>query len=512
MNHKQLLILLLIVCHAGQLFAQLSSAALEAAVREKKCADIAADLEKTPLLSEGMKFNAAVCLYRNGDVERALTLFREVRQLEAEKQHLAAFWVAKCYTALRQDSLALACLQAIPPGVLNFRMLSQPEFESLARNNGAFIRLKRSLEPGFNIWTAMLAVIAVSGLFIGLLLIFGKSRFSAGEKRLSVVVFSFALILIAYILIWTGYNAFFPYLQNWWPFLTFLVGPSLYFYLKDTFKEDYTAREAALHYIVPAVSGLLTLPAFLSDSGVQPGLVSDLNIIGSSPTLLTGHLLFYTVRIWAMTKNEWQVDANIMIWTRVVAWGMGFYTFAFISYFVLVRCSFFNPEWDYAISFVMALGILTIAYMGLVQKRVFSSEPIGHFLPVKKYKSSTLTENAGESIKRKMEQLLREEQVFKENELRLDDLAAYLNTGRHQLSQVINEHYGVNFFELINRYRIEHVKRLLADPSYSQYTIIQIAYESGFNNKVSFNRYFKRETGVTPSAYRMMLQEKGWLN
>lgn len=512
MNHKLLLVLLLTVCTTGHISAQISSAALEAAVREKKCSEIAADLEKTPLLSESMKFNAAVCLYRDGDIERALLLFREVRQLEAQKQHLATFWEAKCHAFLRRDSLALACLQAIPLSALNFRMLSQPEFERLGNISAAFIRLKRSLEPGFNIWTAMLAVIAVSGLFIGFILLFGKSRFSAGEKRLSVVVFSFALILIAYILIWTGYNAFFPYLQNWWPFLTFLVGPSLYFYLKDTFKEDYTAREAAIHYIVPAVSGLLTLPAFLSDFGVQTALVSDLNIIGSSPTLLTGHLLFYTMRIWAMTKNEWQVDANIMIWTRVVAWGMGFYTFAFISYFVLVRCSFFNPEWDYAISFVMALGILAVAYMGLVQKRVFSSEPIGRFLPVKKYKSSTLTENAGESIKRKMEQLLREEQVFKENELRLDDLAAYLNTGRHQLSQVINEHYGVNFFELINRYRIEHVKRLLADPAYSQYTIIQIAYEAGFNNKVSFNRYFKRETGITPSAYRMMLQEKGWLN
>lgn len=512
MNHKQLLILLLTVCNAGLLFGQLSAEALEAAIAQKKCAEIAADLEKTPLLSEDMKFGGAVCFYRNGDIERALALFREVRQLEAQKQHLAAFWEAKCFTALQQDSLALRRLLAIPAGVLNFRMLSQPEFDRLAQNSEAFIRLKRSLEPGFNVWTVLLAVVAVSGLFIGLILLFGKSRFSAGEKRLSVVVFSFALILIAYILIWTGYNMFFPYFQNWWPFLTLLVGPSLYFYLKDTFKEDYTAWEAAWHYLIPAVSGLLTLLGALAGSGAQTGLISDLNMIGSSPTLLTGHLLFYTVRIWGMTKNEWQVDANIMVWTRVVARGMGLYTLAFMSYFVLVRCSFFNPEWDYAISFTMALGILAVAYMGLVQKRVFSSEPIGHFLPVKKYKSSTLTESAGESIKRKMERLLKEDEVFKENELRLDDLAAYLNTGRHQLSQVINEYYGVNFFELINKYRIEHVKRLMADPACSQYTIMQIAYESGFNNKVSFNRYFKRETGVTPSAYRMMLQEKGWLN
>ena len=93
--------------------------------------------------------------------------------------------------------------------------------------------------------------------------------------------------------------------------------------------------------------------------------------------------------------------------------------------------------------------------------------------------------------------------VFKENELRLADLAAYLDVSYHQLSQVINEHYGVNFFELINSYRVEYVKRLLADPNYSHYTIIQIAFEAGFNNKASFNRYFKKEIGMTPSAFRI---------
>jgi AraC-like DNA-binding protein len=175
-----------------------------------------------------------------------------------------------------------------------------------------------------------------------------------------------------------------------------------------------------------------------------------------------------------------------------------------------VSCSFFNPEWDYAISLVMALGILGISYMGLIQKRVFRSEPMSAFLPIQKYQSSSLTQNAGASIKLKLERLLKEEQVFKENELRLDDLAAYLDITRHQLSQVINEHYGVNFFELINRYRVEYVKTILANPEYHKRTIIQIAYEAGFNNKASFNRYFKQATGLTPSEYR--IRESGALS
>jgi|APTNR8051073442_1049403.scaffolds.fasta_scaffold02611_10 AraC-like DNA-binding protein len=510
MKTRQLPILLIIVCNASFVFGQLTEESLASAVAHQECHNIASELEKTPLLSEGMKFNGAVCYYRNGDTMRALSLFREVRQLEAQRQHIARFWEAKCHAALQEDSLALAYLQTIPAGILNPGMLSQPEFSNLTRKNKAFLQLKQSLAPRFNSWTSVLAVIAVSGLLIGFLLLFGRSKFSAGEKRLSVVVFSFSVILIAYILIWTGYIIKFPYLQNTWQFLTLLVGPSLYFYLKDTFKEDYTFKEAAWHYLIPIISGLATIPAFLLNFGIQTGVPNDVFLIGASSTLLTAHLLFYAIQIYSMTQNEWQVDANIKVWTRVVAWGMMLYTFAFISYFILVACSFFNPEWDYAISMVMALSILVIAYMGLVQKRVFSSEPIGNFLPVKKYQTSSLTESASVSIKKRMERLLNEEQVFKENELRLADLATYLDISRHQLSQVINEHYGVNFFELINTYRVEHVKRLLADPNFKHYTVIQIAYEAGFNNKASFNRYFKREIGMTPSAYRIKEGSEGY--
>ncbi|MBK9016772.1 MAG: AraC family transcriptional regulator [Saprospiraceae bacterium] len=503
MKYQQLLILLGFVFNVGLVFGQLSDGALASAVSNQACSKIAAELEITPLLSEKMKFNGAVCFYHNGNLERAMALFQEVRLMGAQQQHLASFWEAKCHAALRQDSVAMICLQAIPSGNLTYKMLTQKEFDQLAKTSEAFIRLKESLAPSFNVWTGLLGTTAVLGLLIGFILLFGKSRFSAGEKRLAVVMFSFGLILVSYVLMWTGYVAFFPYLQNVWQFLTLLIGPSLYFYLKDIFKEEYTAKELTTHYVIPMVSGLLTLPVILSSFAVNTGISTDLYIIGTSPILLTGHLLFYSVFIYSMTKNEWQVDANIKIWTKLVAWGMLLYTTAFISYFILVRCSFFNPEWDYAISFVMALGILVVAYMGLVQKRVFSSEPIGNFLPVKKYQSSSLTPAASESIKRRMERLMQEEQVFKENELRLADLAAYLDISYHQLSQVINEHHGVNFFELINKYRVEHVKRLLADTSFNHYTIIQIAYEAGFNNKASFNRYFKKEIGMTPSAYRI---------
>ena len=68
-----------------------------------------------------------------------------------------------------------------------------------------------------------------------------------------------------------------------------------------------------LHYIVPILSAILSLPGILFDFGVKTGISRDFFTIGTSATLLTGHLLFYSTLIYEMTKNEWQVDANIKI-------------------------------------------------------------------------------------------------------------------------------------------------------------------------------------------------------
>ena len=59
--------------------------------------------------------------------------------------------------------------------------------------------------------------------------------------------------------------------------------------------------------------------------------------------------------------------------------------------------------------------------------------------------------------------------------------------------------------------RVEEVKRRLTTPKFSNYKIVAIAYDCGFNSKASFNRIFKNETGVTPSAFKTLLIGDGFL-
>ncbi len=68
---------------------------------------------------------------------------------------------------------------------------------------------------------------------------------------------------------------------------------------------------------------------------------------------------------------------------------------------------------------------------------------------------------------------------------------------------------GKNFYNLVNDYRVEEVKKRMVDPKYRHLTILAIAYDAGFNAKSSFNTVFKEKTGMTPSEYQQSVIAKG---
>jgi len=365
-----------------------------------------------------------------------------------------------------------------------------------------------TVEQGFNLWTVLMSIITLVGCILTILFAVGTSRLARGERWLALLMGTTFVMMASYVLYWTRFNVQFPYLNNAWPFLTFLVGPSLYFYIREVFQMESDRRDYVLHFALPILVGLCSVPVLLLNMGIDLEASRNWFIIGTNNEMLITHLVTYTFLVHNLVHNDWEVDDNLKVWSRTILKGLVAYTVAYLSYFVLVDATFFNVEWDYSISLVMSVGMLTIAYMGFWQKPVFAGKPVQDLLPGQKYATSMLTEGAKSGIQKKMVYFLEEEQVFKENELRLDDLAAYLDVTRHQLSQVINEQYQINFFELINGYRVRYVQEMLQQADYEHYTIQQLAFESGFNNKASFNRYFKKETGLTPSAYRLREKQK----
>lgn len=94
---------------------------------------------------------------------------------------------------------------------------------------------------------------------------------------------------------------------------------------------------------------------------------------------------------------------------------------------------------------------------------------------------------------------MEEHRPYLDPDISLERLARRSGVKAKDISVLINQHHGVHFFDFINRYRIEHAKRLLVE---TDQTVTDILFASGFNAKSSFNSAFRKHAGTTPSMFR----------
>ncbi|RAJ25091.1 helix-turn-helix protein [Gelidibacter algens] len=122
-----------------------------------------------------------------------------------------------------------------------------------------------------------------------------------------------------------------------------------------------------------------------------------------------------------------------------------------------------------------------------------------------KYQKSGLTEETARKLHYKLSQKMEDEKLFVKPELKLSELAQLMDVHPNNLSQVINTFEEKNFYDYINSKRIDFFKKIIKSPESKKYTILSLAFDCGFNSKSSFNKYFKKETNLTPTEYIKLL-------
>lgn len=127
--------------------------------------------------------------------------------------------------------------------------------------------------------------------------------------------------------------------------------------------------------------------------------------------------------------------------------------------------------------------------------------------PIAKYRKSALTAVDITRLLTKADHAMRHDTLWRESGLTLPALARHIGASVNDLSQALNEGRGVNFFDYVNGFRVDAVKKALTDPALRDRPVLDLALEAGFNSKSAFNAAFKRLTGETPSAYRNGLAE-----
>lgn len=390
----------------------------------------------------------------------------------------------------------------------------------------------------FDFWSLMFSGFAFIGVFYSIKLLSVKQK----DKRNFILGFYLLLqsiVLLEYVLYWTGLISNAPHLAEITLLFPLLYGPLLLMYLNTSFGNDKPFKDYAYHFLPFAVILCFKIPFYFASAQLKLYHTHDIlfgKYFDYYPWFMLWHLSLYAAYLLFLIQHYAGVG-SMRLWAK---WLVGFFV-AFImlsfTYYSLAYLELLTRQSDNFISLATCATIFFIAWYGqgfvevadgknlldallpegLSSKSVSSHQMIIESVKeepviieqdpskseVEKYQQSGLPKSLALKLAEDLESLMRKEKLYIQNDLRLETLATKLNSNKHFVSQVINQNFKTNFFEYINLKRIEEAKQLLRTTNRKELNIIEIAYAVGFNNKGTFNSVFKRITGLTPTEFRM---------
>jgi len=173
----------------------------------------------------------------------------------------------------------------------------------------------------------------------------------------------------------------------------------------------------------------------------------------------------------------------------------------FSSVLNFVGREFFEHEAPVAIpAIVMSLLLYSLGYVAahttLPQETVDREED--------DEMQDTATIEQTDELMSQIGEALREQQLYADSRLTIQDLANAINSNRTYVSNCINRRTGLSFSQYIARYRVERAEEILRDPRYKNDhdAVADAIALSGFSSDQSFYRVFKEITGKTPIEFR----------
>ena len=299
----------------------------------------------------------------------------------------------------------------------------------------------------------------------------------------------------------------------------FLYGPLLWCYVLSFTEIDFRLSPTYWGHTFPFLLTLVVLEVFYL-SGIE---VPD-PLRRSFLVLKMVSMIFYLLLVFAKlrkyrtqlkaffsTTDKIQLDwMYFLCWSILIVW--------FISVISLSLFFFFQIDIPlhgglYS-NIAVSLCVFFMGWYGFRQSQVFYPAYMYKSLlqeqeietPDVKYRNSGLQEAEAQLHLEKLLAFMEESRPYLYQDLSLFKLSEEMNISPNHLSQIINSLRQQNFFDFINQYRVEEVKKLMNSPQADQMTLLGLGMEAGFKSKASFNRAFKKFTGLTPSVYKEQLK------
>lgn len=115
--------------------------------------------------------------------------------------------------------------------------------------------------------------------------------------------------------------------------------------------------------------------------------------------------------------------------------------------------------------------------------------------------SNVVEKSESQELMQRICELMENQQLYLDSNLKLTDVAAMLGTNRNVVSVCINSKRNCSFSQFVGEYRIAHAKNIMRREPGKKISEVWMA--SGFSTETSFFRTFKSITGMTPNEYKM---------
>lgn len=303
--------------------------------------------------------------------------------------------------------------------------------------------------------------------------------------------------------------------------ITFLCGPFVWLYARLVTGQAHSLKWRDFSHFLPYL--LFTVFAFWVFYARPLEIKSALIARGSESWVIKtmiwsngvkiAHSLVYYYFTFALINQRahWlpNISANGNLMTlKWLRWLLALLTVIsavmaiWFSIYMATGTSIFTPFAGNLINLLLFVLVYVMAGFALKHPRLFGQGFLmEHQNDEPKYHKSTMTQEEGNHIWEGLNRVMAEEKPYLNPDLNMADLVEQLGYSMKQLSQVINQHSGNNFFSYINQYRVEEFKQEVGRPENAHLTLVAIALGCGFASKSSFYAIFKKMEGITPGRY-----------
>ncbi|HTF96470.1 MAG TPA: helix-turn-helix domain-containing protein [Cellvibrio sp.] len=365
-----------------------------------------------------------------------------------------------------------------------------------------------------NIHDLVLVVTAVECSVLAVLLNLLPAKHIQPRRILAGFFVLIALVLTTTLIVWNGDLK--AVAINHTPFVVsilaaclLLQGPVLYFYLRSLSQEIKLLQWRNLVHAIPALLATILLFAFgINSLEWQPStdLVGAENAVVASIWALVklsplGYIIACVIAEYKLRENLRELYSDIAMselkLADVVLAGFCIHWLWSLLAYLLegVVSAAVSDSLGIIDNYLTVILVNGLFVFGLINTRqLLNVQAIPAAKPVQPSKMDHKVAV--------IEAAIHEQKLFLESNINLERFSDQIGLKPRDVSAILKMHYQSNFFEFINRYRVEEAKRLLVAPELKDETILEIIYKSGFNSPSAFHRFFKRMVGITPTEFR----------